>query len=195
MDIWHDRTKAYALLCEYTKTDGLIRHALSVEAAMRAMARHFGEDEEAYGIVGLLHDIDYERFPQEHCDHSPAILAENGYDESFIHAVMSHGFGLRTDAVPETNLEKSVFAVDELTGLITACVYVRPSKSILDLEVSSVKKKWKDKAFAAGCNRDVIQQGADMLKMEWSQLCALTIEGMREAAKELDLVGNIGLSE
>ena len=192
MDSWHDRTKAYALLCEYTKTESLIRHALSVEASMRAMARHFGEDEDAYGMVGLLHDIDYEKFPEEHCDHAPAILAEHGYDEKFIRAVQSHGFGLRTNILPETNLEKSVFAVDELTGLVTACVYVRPSKSILDLEVSSVKKKWKDKAFAAGCNREVIQKGADMLNMEWSQLCGIVIEGMREAAKDLDLVGNIG---
>ncbi len=191
MDIWHDRTKAYALLCEYTKTDGLIRHALSVEAAMRAMARHFHEDEQAYGIAGLLHDIDYEQFPQEHCKHTPQILASNGYDEDFIHAVQSHGYGLCTDAVPATNLEKSLFAVDELTGLVTACVYVRPSKSILDLEVSSVRKKWKDKAFAAGCNREVIQQGAEMLNMDWSQLCALVIEGMREAANVLDLVGNL----
>ena len=193
MDIWHDRTKAYELLCEYTKTDGLIRHALSVEAAMRAMARHFNEDEQAYGIAGLLHDIDYERFPQEHCKHTPAILAQNGYDEEFIHAVQSHGYGLCTDAIPTTNLEKSLFAVDELTGLVTACVYVRPSKSILDLEVSSVRKKWKDKAFAAGCNREVIQQGADMLNMDWSQLCALVIEGMREEANALDLVGNLSL--
>jgi len=194
MDLWHDRNKAYTLLCEYTKTEGLIRHALSVEAAMRAMARHFSQDEEAYGIVGLLHDIDYEKYPEEHCKHSGPILAENGYDETFIHAVLSHGYGLCTDVEPVNNLEKSLYTVDELTGLVTACVYVRPSKSILDLEVSSVKKKWKDKAFAAGCNRTVIQSGMEMLQMEWAQVCALVIEGMRTAAKELDLVGNLSQS-
>jgi predicted hydrolase (HD superfamily) len=191
MDLWHDRDKAYALLCKHTKGEGLVRHALSVEAAMRAMAKHFGEDEAAWGIVGLLHDLDYEEYPDEHCEHTPAMLNDAGYDAAFVRAVLSHGYGLRTDIVPQTNLEKSLYAVDELTGLVTACVYVRPSRSILDLEVASVKKKWKDKAFAAGCNREVIQNGADMLGMEWSRLCSLVIEGLRDAAAALDLVGNL----
>jgi putative nucleotidyltransferase with HDIG domain len=189
MDVWHDREKAYALLCKYTKTESLIRHALSVEAAMRAMARHFGEDERAYGVAGLLHDLDYEQYPQEHCAHNPRLLRENGYGEDFIRAVQSHGYLLRTDIEPMSTLEKSLYAVDELTGLVTACVYVRPSKSIMDLEVSSVKKKWKDKAFAAGCDREVIARGADMLGMTWQALCEIVIRGMREAAEALSLAG------
>ena len=183
--------KAFALLTQYTKSENLIRHALSVEAAMRAMARHFGADETAWGIAGLLHDLDYERYPQEHCLHTPGMLRENGYGEDFVRAVQSHGYGLCTDVEPKSELEKSLFAVDELTGLITACVYVRPSRSILDLKVKSVKKKWKDKSFAAGCNRAVIQDGADRLAMEWADLCALVIEGMREQADALGLLGNI----
>ena len=191
MDCWHDRTKAYTLLCEYTKSDSLIRHALSVEAAMRAMARHFNADKQMWGIVGLLHDLDYEQYPHEHCNHTPSMLRENGYDEDFIRAVQSHGYGLCTDVEPKSDLEKSLYAVDELTGLVTACVYVRPNRSILDLGVKSVKKKWKDKAFAAGCNRMVIQDGADRLDMEWVKLCELVIEGMREQAGALGLTGNL----
>lgn len=191
MDVWHDREKAFALLTQYTKSENLIRHALSVEAAMHAMARHFDADETAWGIAGLLHDLDYERYPEEHCLHTPGMLRENGYGEDFVRAVQSHGYGLCTDVEPKSELEKSLFAVDELTGLITACVYVRPSRSILDLKVKSVKKKWKDKSFAAGCNRAVIQDGADRLGMEWADLCALVIEGMREQADALGLLGNI----
>ena len=174
-----DRAAAYQLLQEYTKTESLIKHAISVEAAMRHFAEFYGEDVEYWGMVGLLHDLDYEKYPEEHCQHTPVYLREAGFDEEFIHAVLAHGYGLCTDAVPEKPMEKVVYTVDELTGFITACALMRPSKSLLDLEVSSVKKKFKDKKFAAGCSRDVIARGAEMLGWDLDTLLERTILAMR----------------
>ena len=184
-----DRTEAYKLLTKYNKKDSLIKHALAVEASMRKLAEVKGADPEVWGIVGLIHDLDYDMYPDQHCAKTKEILLENGYPEELIRAVMCHGYGICTDEEPITDMEKAIYAVDELTGLITAAVLVRPSKSIEDLEVKSIKKKWKDKAFAAGANREVIQKGADMLGMELSDLIQYTIDGMRSVADKLGLAG------
>ena len=175
------REEAFALLTEYNQSDRLINHALTVEAVMRYMARKRGEDEDKWGIIGLAHDLDYERYPQEHCLETERILREHDWPPDYIHAIVSHGWGICTQVEPVHEMEKVLFAIDELTGLITACVLVRPSKSLHDLTVKSVNKKWKDKAFAAGANRDIIQQGTDMLGMERAELIADVIEGMKEA--------------
>ena len=180
-----DRAAAYQLLQEYTKTESLIKHAISVEAAMRHFAEFYGEDVEYWGMVGLLHDLDYEKYPEEHCQHTPVYLREAGFDEEFIHAVLAHGYGLCTDAVPEKPMEKVVYTVDELTGFITACALMRPSKSLLDLEVSSVKKKFKDKKFAAKVNRDLIRGGAEMMGMELDEVIAHCIAALKTINTEL----------
>jgi len=185
------REGTLALLNEYNKMDRLIKHALTVEAVMRFMARKRGEDEDKWGIIGLAHDLDYERYPEEHCAQTERILRENDWPEDYIHAVVSHGWGICTDVEPTHEMEKVLYAIDELTGLVTACVLVRPSKSLSDLKVKSVNKKWKDKSFAAGANRDIIQKGIDMLGMERAELIADVIDGMREAAAELGLDGSL----
>ena len=185
------REEAYALLTEYNQNDRLIKHALSVEGVMRTIARKRGQDEEKWGVIGLAHDLDYERYPEEHCRQTERILRENDWPEDYIHAILSHGWGICTDVEPEHEMEKVLFAIDELTGLITACVLVRPSKSLHDLAVKSVNKKWKDKSFAAGADRDIIQKGIDMLDMERAELIADVIEGMREVATELGLDGSL----
>jgi len=185
------REDAYALLTKYNKNDRLIKHALTVEAVMRFMARKRGEDEDKWGVIGLAHDLDYERYPEEHCLQTERILRENNWPEDYIHAIVSHGWGICTDVEPTHEMEKVLFAIDELTGLITACVLVRPSKNLADLAVKSVNKKWKDKGFAAGADRDIIQKGIDMLCMERAELIADVIEGMREAATELGLDGSL----
>ena len=185
------RDDAYKLLTEYNQNERLILHALTVEAVMRFMARKRGEDEEKWGIIGLVHDLDYERYPQEHCHQTERILREHGWPENYIHAVLSHGWGICTDVEPTYEMEKVLFAIDELTGLITACVLVRPSKSLHDLTVKSVNKKWNDKAFAAGADRGIIQKGVDMLGMERADAIADVIEGMREAAGALGLDGSL----
>ena len=143
-------------------------------------------------MAGLLHDLDYQEYPEEHCRHVEAMLRDAGYGDEIVRAILSHGYGLCTDVEPKTEMEKSLYAVDELTGLIMAVVLMRPSKSILDLTVKSVKKKWKAKTFAAGCNREVIQDGADRLEMPWETLVQLVIEGMQAQAKELGLEGTLG---
>jgi putative nucleotidyltransferase with HDIG domain len=186
-----DREEAWTLLCEYTKTPSLRAHALAVEAVMRYFARLSGEDEEVWGVIGLLHDFDYEKYPEEHCKKSAEILREMGIDEKCVHAVSSHGFGLCSDVEPTDRMEKVLYTTDELTGLINAACLMRPSKSVLDLEVKSVKKKFKDSAFAAGVNRQVIKNGCEMLGMELDEVIRLTIEGMREKAAELGLKGNL----
>ena len=180
-----DRAAAYQLLQEYTKTESLIKHAISVEAAMRHFAEFYGEDVEYWGMVGLLHDLDYEKYPEEHCQHTPVYLREAGFDEEFIHAVLAHGYGLCTDAVPEKPMEKAVYTVDELTGFITACALMRPSRSLLDLEVSSVKKKFKDKKFAAKVDRDLIRGGAEMMGMELDEVIAHCIAALQTINTEL----------
>jgi len=184
------RAEALQLLKEYNHDDSLIKHALAVEGVMRYIARKMGEDEQKWGIIGLVHDLDYERYPQEHCQKSREILQEKGWPEDYIRAVVSHGWGICSEVKPETNLEKTLFAIDELTGLVVTTALVRPSKSVMDVEVKSVKKKWKDKRFAAGVNRDIILQGAEMLGVELSELIADTIRGMQEVAQEIGLQGS-----
>jgi putative nucleotidyltransferase with HDIG domain len=186
------RDESFRLLTTWTTADSLVKHALAVEAVMRHMARSLGEDEEKWGIIGLVHDIDYEKFPDEHCRRSPGILRDAGWPEEYIRAVVSHGWGICSDVEPVEKMEKVLFAVDELTGLVVTSALVRPSRSVLDMEASSVKKKWKDKRFAAGVNREVIEKGAAMLGMDLTALISETIAGMRTVAKEIGLEGNPG---
>ena len=183
------REEAYQLLTEYNKSDSLIKHALAVEGVMRYFARKRGEDEEKWGIIGLVHDLDYEQFPEEHCHKSEEILKEKGWPEEYIRAVVSHGWGLCSDVEPQTELEKVLYAIDELTGLVVTTALVRPSKSVMDVKVKSVKKKWKDKRFAAGVDRSIIEKGAQMLGMEVSDLITDTLAGMQEVAEEIGLKG------
>ncbi len=183
------REEAYQLLTEYNKSDSLIKHALAVEGVMRYFARKRGEDEEKWGVIGLVHDLDYEKFPEEHCKKSEEILKEKGWPEEYIRAVVSHGWGLCSDVEPQTELEKVLYAIDELTGLVVTTALVRPSKSVMDVKVKSVKKKWKDKRFAAGVDRSIIEKGAQMLGMEVSDLIADTLAGMQEVAEEIGLKG------
>lgn len=185
------REEAWELLTEYTKTPALRRHALAVEAVLKHFARLNDEDSEVWGVAGLLHDLDYEKFPDQHCQKAEEIMRESGVDETYIRAMKCHGYGICTDVRPESNMEKTLFAVDELTGLINALCLMRPSKSVLDLEVKSVKKKFKDKSFAAGVNRDVIRSGCEMLGMDLDTVIRETIEGMKENAEEIGLKGNL----
>ena len=166
----------------------LIVHSTNVMAAMGAMARHFGEDEEHWKAVGYLHDFDYEKYPEEHLQHTAEPLREAGVDDADIRAILAHGWGICTDVKPETNMEKSLYTVDELTGIIEACARMRP-KGITDLEVKSFMKKFKDKAFARKCNRDLIKQGCEMLCMDVKDVAAIVIEGMKPYAAEIGLLG------
>lgn len=168
--------------------DHLIIHSLNVSYAMGAMARHFGEDAAHWEAVGYLHDYDYEKYPDEHLQHTEKELLAEGVSEEEVRAILSHGYGLCTDVKPETNMEKSLFTVDELTGIIQACARMRPN-GISDLEVKSFMKKFKDKSFAAKCNRSVILQGCEMLGMELSEVAGICIEGMRPHAAEIGLSG------
>ena len=186
-----DREKAFELLKTHNESASLRTHALAVEAVMRHFAKLFGEDEDYWGVVGILHDIDYEKFPEEHCKKAPEMLREAGYGEDIIHAVVSHGWGICVDVEPELKMEKVLYATDELTGLITACAYMRPGKSVLDMELKSVKKKYKTKGFAAGVSREVVEAGAKMLGMELDDLIWQTVLGMREAAEALGLKGTV----
>jgi putative nucleotidyltransferase with HDIG domain len=183
------REEAYQLLTEYNKSDSLIKHALAVEGVMRYFARKRGEDEEKWGVIGLVHDLDYEQFPEEHCHKSEEILKQKGWPEEYIRAVVSHGWGLCSEVEPQTELEKVLYAIDELTGLVVTTALVRPSKSVMDVKVKSVKKKWKDKRFAAGVDRSIIEKGAEMLGMELTDLIADTLAGMQEVAEEIGLKG------
>jgi putative nucleotidyltransferase with HDIG domain len=184
------REAAIELFKKYNKSESLFRHALSVEAVMRYMARKFGEEEEKWGIIGLIHDLDYEQYPDQHCKMTKKILEENQWPEDYIRAVLSHGWGLATDVMPVSNLEKTIYAIDELTGLVTTSALVRPSKSVLDLEARSVKKKWNDRKFAAGVDRSVIEKGAEMLGIGLDDLITDCILGMREVAEEIGLQGS-----
>ena len=184
------REEAFALLKKYNQSESLIKHALAVEGVMRYFARQRGEDEEKWGTIGLIHDLDYEQFPDQHCKKTEEILRENNWPEEYIRAVVSHGWGICTDVKPETELEKVLFTIDELTGLVVTTALVRPSKSVLDVKPKSVKKKWKDKRFAAGVNRSIIEKGAEMLEMELTDVINDTIMGMREVAEAIGLKGN-----
>lgn len=185
------RDEAFDLLKKYNQTESLIKHALSVEGVMRYCARKRKADEEKWGIVGLIHDLDYEQFPDQHCIKTEAILKENDWPEEYIRAVVSHGWGICTDVEPQSEMEKVLFAIDELTGLVTTTALVRPSKSVLDLKPKSVKKKWKDKRFAAGVDRPLIEKGAKMLGVQVSDLIIDTIAGMQDVAEEIGLKGTV----
>ncbi|HWQ98586.1 MAG TPA: HDIG domain-containing protein [Clostridia bacterium] len=184
-----DLTREHALstLETYTKSEALLKHAYAVEGVMRYFAREAGEDENYWGLVGLLHDVDYEQWPEEHLKVAPRLLAEAGYDEAFIHAVLAHGWGLCVDVKPEKHMETVLYTIDELTGLITAAAYMRPSRSVMDMEVSSVKKKFKDKGFAAGVNRDVILGGCELLGLPLEDVIHKSILGMRDVHEALGM--------
>jgi predicted hydrolase (HD superfamily) len=183
------RETAFELFKKYNKSESLLKHALSVESVMRYMASKYREDEEKWGIVGLIHDLDYEMYPDRHCIMTEKILKENNWPEEYIRAVLSHGWGLATDVQPLTLLEKTIYAVDELTGLVATSALVRPSKSVLDMESRSVKKKCNDNKFAAGVDRSVIEKGAEMLGVSLDELITDCIMGMRSVAKEIGLHG------
>lgn len=174
-----NREQALALLQKYNKEPFHIQHALTVEGVMRWYAQEHGEDIEFWGLCGLLHDIDFECYPDQHCQKAPELLAEIKASEDFVHAVCSHGYGLCSDVEPVHVMEKILFTVDELTGLIGAAARMRPSKSVMDMELSSLKKKFKDKKFAAGCSRDVIRAGAERLGWTLDEVLEKTILAMR----------------
>ena len=184
-----NREDAWALLCEYTQSAGLRKHALAVETAMRAYARRFGEDEETWGIVGLLHDFDYEIHPtlDEHPQEGANILRERGYPEDVVYAVLSHAEHLGLER--KSPMDKAIYAVDELTGLITAVALVRPTKSLFEVDSAAVRKKMKDKAFARSVNRDDVVKGAEILGVDLDEHIAFVIEAMKDAADELGLRG------
>jgi putative nucleotidyltransferase with HDIG domain len=185
------REEALALLRQYNKNESLIKHAMAVEGVMRYIARKRGEDEEKWGVIGLIHDLDYEQFPDQHCKKTEEILKENDWPAEYIRAVVSHGWGICSDVKPELDMEKVLYAIDELTGLVVTSALVRPSKSVMDMKAKSVKKKWKQKQFAAGVDRSIIEKGAEMLGVELSELITDTIMGMRDVAEEIGLKGNV----
>ena len=175
-----ERKNAIELLKKYNTEEFHLRHALTVEAVMRYFAKEYGYDENFWGIVGLLHDIDFEKYPNEHCKKAPELLTEINAPDEMVHAICSHGYGICSDIKPEHPMEKILFATDELTGLIWAAAKMRPSKSTKDMEVSSLKKKFKDKKFAAGCSRETIAKGSEELGWELNELFEKTILAMRE---------------
>lgn len=182
------REQAYDLLKEYNKDSFHLQHALTVEAVMKWYAKELGYGEKAqyWGIVGLLHDIDFEQYPDQHCIKAPELLREGGVSEDIIHAVVSHGYGITVDVAPEREMEKVLFAADELTGLIWAAALMRPSKSTKDMELKSLKKKYKSKGFAAGCSRDVIERGALQLGWDLDKLLTMTLEAMKATEDEIN---------
>ena len=187
MEDYISREQALELLQKYNKDPFHIQHALTVEGVMKWYAGELGyeEDAEYWGIVGLLHDIDFELYPDEHCIKAPELLREGGVGEDIIHAVCSHGYELTVDVKPEHEMEKVLYAVDELTGLIWAAALIRPSKSVQDMELKSVKKKYKSAGFAAGCSRDVIERGAQMMGCELDELLQNTIYAMRSCESKI----------
>ena len=186
------REDALKLLKKYNQKDGLIRHALAVESVMGHFAEKFGEEDvEKWKIIGLVHDLDYEMYPDQHCVKCIELFEAHNWPKEYIRAVISHGWGICTDIKPETLLEKTLYAIDELTGLVGSAALVRPSKSILDIKAKSVNKKFKDKRFAAAIDREVIKKGAEFLDMELSELITQVILGMRPVAEEIGLKGNL----
>lgn len=183
------RQEALELLHQYNESDGLRKHAYSVEGVMRYIARKRGEDQEKWGIIGLIHDLDYEKFPDQHCAKTGEILREKGWPEEYIRAAVSHGWGICSDVMPQADLEKYLYTIDELTGLVVTTALIRPSKSVLDVQVKSVKNKWKDKRFAAGVDRSIIEKGAEMLHVGLDELIDDTIKGMQEVAESIGLKG------
>jgi len=180
-----EREKALNLLLKYNKEKYHIQHGITVEEVMKWFACELGYDANFWGIVGLLHDLDFEIYPDEHCHKTAEILKSENYGDDVIHAVCSHGYGIMTESKPEHEMEKVLYAVDELTGIIFAAAKMRPSKSVSDMELSSLKKKFKDKAFAAGCSRDVIRNGAEMLGWDLDKLLNMTLEAMRASEKRI----------
>ncbi len=186
------RDEAFELLKKYNSNEALIRHALAVEAVMLHFAEIFDEpDKEKWGIIGLIHDLDYEMYPDQHCQKVREILAKEGWPEDYIRAVQSHGWGICSDVEPIEKMEKVLYTIDELTGLITATALLHPNKSVLDLKTKSVKKKWNQKNFAAGVNREVIEKGLELLGLERDFVIEETIKGMRKVAEEIGLKGNL----
>ncbi len=186
------REEALDLLKKYNQNDALLKHALAVEAVMEHFAEKYGEeDKEKWRVVGLIHDLDYERYPEEHCHKTKEILQGEGWPEDYIHAVISHGWKICSDVEPVERMEKVLYTIDELTGLIVATVLMRPNKSIMDLTPKSVKKKFKQKSFAAGVDRDIIEEGAAMLGLELNEVIAETIAGMQNIAEDLGLRGDL----
>jgi putative nucleotidyltransferase with HDIG domain len=186
------REEAWAILTDHVKSPSLLAHALAVEAVMRHFARKKSADEELWGVIGLIHDVDYEEHPEEHLRHATEILRRHEWPEEYVRAVASHGWGVFTDVAPVSDLETALFAIDELTGLVSAAALVRPSRSVLDLPVKSVLKKWKDKTFAAGVDRKVIEKGAALMEVPLEEVIADTIEGMKPIADAIGLTGNPG---
>lgn len=185
------RDEALALLKEYNESDALVKHGLAVEGVMRHFARKYGEDEEKWGIVGLLHDLDYEKYPDQHCVKVQEIMQERDIDPEIIRAVASHGYGICVDIEPQSQMEKVLYTIDELTGLVNATAIMRPSKSVLDLETKSVKKKFKSKGFAAGVDREIIKKGCELLEMDLGDVIEEVILGMREVCDTIDLRGEV----
>lgn len=184
------REEAYKLLLAYNQSEALIRHALAVEGVMRHYATLYeGADQELWGIVGLLHDLDYEMYPDEHCKKTVEIMRAKDIDEEIIRACASHGYGICSDVEPISDMERVLFTIDELTGLIHAAAIMRPSKSIMDLELKSVKKKYKTKSFAAGVDRGIIEQGCERIHMSLDDVISHTILGMQDVADEIGLRG------
>ncbi|MFO7152064.1 MAG: HDIG domain-containing protein [Bacillota bacterium] len=184
------RDDAFELLKKYTKSENLIKHALAVESVMRHFAELLGEDAEKWGIIGLVHDLDYEMYPDQHCVKVREILEQEGWPEDYIKAIQSHGWKICVDVEPTERMEKVLYTIDELTGLIAATALMRPDKSIMSTTLKSVKKKWKQKSFAAGVNREVIEEGARMLGMDLDQVIEETIKGMQKVASEIGLLGD-----
>lgn len=186
-----NREQALELLKKYNKSESLLNHAYAVEAVMRHFADLLGEDKEKWGIIGLVHDLDYEMYPDQHCKKVREILEAEDWPNDYIRAIESHGWKICSDAEPVEKMEKVLYTIDELTGLINATALMRPSKSILDMETKSVKKKWKQKGFAAGVNRDIIAEGAGMLGMDLDTVIEETINGMKTVAGEIGLKGSL----
>jgi len=187
------RSEAFELLKEHNANPSLIRHGLAVESVMVHFAGLTGEtDMEKWAVIGLVHDVDYEKYPESHCKKAREILSERGWPEEYIHAVESHGWGRCTDVEPREKMEKVLYTVDELTGLIAATALLRPSRSVLDLTAQSVRKKWKQKGFAAGVDREIIEKGAESLGMELDTVIEETIKGMQKVAEVIGLKGQIG---